>query len=116
MKAVIRWFVMMSARYPQLSRIIVFDGNDNGTRGEYVAERLVGPFYMLMNELIAGAKAEGTVVDIAPRTLFFMITHGGSFPMALPALTNRFPGGDISRPASLKKHAEAVIELVFNVS
>lgn len=113
MKAVIRWFVAMSARWPQLSRIIVFDGNDEGVRGRYVAERLVGPFYALMNELITGAKLEGTIVDASPRTIFFMITHGGSFPMALPVLTNSFPGGDIKDTDNLKAHAEAIIHLVF---
>lgn len=116
MKAVIRWFIIISARYPELSRIIVFDGNDDGTRGQYVAERLVEPFYALMSELIAGAKSEGTIADVAPRTIFFMITHGGSFPMALPALTNKFPGGDISKPANLSKHGDAIIDLIFSGS
>lgn len=116
MKAVIRWFIQISARHPQLSRIIVLDGNDEGTRGQYVTERLVGPFYALMDELIADAKSEGTIVDAEPRTIFFMITHGGSFPMALPVLTNKFPGGDISQPGNLEKHAEAIINLVFSGS
>lgn len=114
MKVVIRWFVDMSARWPQLSRIIVFDGNTDGERGQYVAERLIKPFYVLVGQLIEGAKAEGTIVDVAPRTIFFMITHGGSFPMALPELTNKFPGGDIGSPGNLKKHADAIIALIFN--
>ena len=113
MEGVIRWFIDMSARHPQLSRIIVFEGNDDGPRGQYVAERLVSPFFALMEGLIAGAKTEGTVVDASPRTIFFMITHGGSFPMALPVLTNRFPGGDISKPASLRKHADDIVNLIF---
>lgn len=113
MKAVIRWFIIMSARHPQLSRIIVFDGNDEGARGQHVAKRLVEPFYGLMSELITGAKIEGTIANVTPRTIFFMITHGGSFPMALPALTNRLPGGDISKPVNLRKHSEAIIDLLF---
>lgn len=113
MKAVIHWFVRMSARWPELSRIIAFDGNDEGVRGQYIAERLVGPFFAAMDGLIVGAKAEGTIVDVSPRTIFFMITHGGSFPMALPVLTNRFPGGDIEDSGNLKAHAEAIILLVF---
>lgn len=113
MKAVIRWFVDISARVPELSRIIVFEGNNEGSRGDYVTSHLVQPFYALMAELIAGAQAEGTIGDIAPRTLFFMITHGGSFPMALPALTNAFPGGNISDAKALDAHADTIISLIF---
>ena len=43
-----------------------------------------------------------------------MITHGGSFPMALSALTNAFPGGDITTDKALKAHGDAIIKLIFN--
>mgnify|MGYP003640640273 FL=1 len=43
-----------------------------------------------------------------------MITHGGSFPIALPALTNAFPGGDISKLANLTAHAEALIASILS--
>ncbi|MEP3050992.1 MAG: TetR/AcrR family transcriptional regulator [Erythrobacter sp.] len=113
LKAAIRWFVDMSSRWPQISRIIVFEGNADEDRRNYVTGRLVQPFYVLMEMMIRGAKAEGAIGDISTRTLFFMITHGGSFPMALPELTNAFPGGDIGRPQNLKTHAEAIIAMVF---
>jgi len=113
MKAVVRWFVDMSARRPQVSRIIAFDGNNDGMRGDYIAEKLVSPFYMVIGSLIEGARTEGTLIDMSPRTLFFMITHGGSFPMVLPVLTNRFPGGDIMESENLERHADAMIKLIF---
>ena len=71
LKAVIKWFVDMSARWPQLSRIIVFDGNDHGSRGKYVATALVKPFYSLMSDLIDRSKQEGSIADVPTRTLFF---------------------------------------------
>lgn len=113
LKSTIRAFLELSAQWPQLSRIIVFDGSSNDYRATFIAKHLIAPFYRMMAKLIAGAKAEGSVPDVANRTIFFMITHGGSFPMALPALTNKFPGGNINSPASLRKHADAVIELIF---
>lgn len=114
LKAVIRWFVDMSARHPYLSRIIVLDGDKEDVRGKHIAAHLIGPFYELLSALIAGAKEEGQVPDVAVRTVFFMITHGGSFPMAMPALTNAFPGGDITSKRALKAHADAIIALVMN--
>jgi AcrR family transcriptional regulator len=114
MKAAIRWFVDMSARWPQVSRIIVFEGDGDEARRDYVIGRLVRPFYILMEMMIRGAKAEGAIKDISTRTVFFMITHGGSFPMALPSLTNAFPGGDITRSENLKTHADAIIAMVFS--
>jgi hypothetical protein len=41
-----------------------------------------------------------------------MITHDGSFPMALPALTNVIPGGDINARDGLTAHADAIIALI----
>lgn len=113
LKAVIRWFVDMSARYPQLSRIIVLDGDKSDARGQFIAESVVGPFYKVLAKLIAAAKREGCMPDVATRTIFFMITHGGSFPMAIPALTNAFPGGEINSARALGAHADAVIALVM---
>lgn len=113
LKAVIRFFISFSAKWPQVSRVIVFDGNTESARGEYITTQLVRPFYQLLSTLIEAAKAEGTIDDIAPRTLFFMITHGGAFPMALPALTNALPGGDINAEQNLKAHSESIIQLIF---
>lgn len=114
LKALIRAFVIASARWPQVSRIIVFDGDKSDARGAFITDQLVTPFYTLLSELIEGAKVEGTVPPVSTRTIFFIITHGGSFPMALPALTNAFPGGDISSETGLKAHADAIIELILS--
>ncbi len=116
LKAIIRAFVMTSARWPQISRIIVFDGDKSDARSKFIESRLVGPFYDLMADLIEGAKREGAVPDVSVRTIFFMITHGGSFPMALRNLTNAFPGGDIASRDALDAHADAIIALIMRVS
>lgn len=113
-KALIRAFVIASARWPQVSRVIVFDGDKSDARGEFIKNQFVAPFYHLLSELIEGAKAEGTIHDVSTRTIFFMITHGGSFPMALPALTNAFPGDDIESATGLTAHADAIVDLIFN--
>lgn len=113
LKALIKAFVMASGRWPQVSRIIVFDGDKSDARGAFITNQLVAPFYKLLSELIEDAKAEGSVPLVSTRTIFFMITHGGSFPMALPALTNAFPGDDISSQAGLSAHADAIVELIF---
>jgi len=86
LKSVIRAFIHASADWPQVSRIIVFDGNKTDKRGTFITNRLVTPFYKTLSNLIAEAKFDGTIPTVSDRTIFFMITHGGSFPMALPAL------------------------------
>ena len=113
LKSVVRAFVYASARWPQMSRIIVFDGDKSDERGTFIATRLVGPFFKTLSRLIAGAKAEGTIPNVSDRTIFFMITHGGSFPMALPVLTNALPGGNIKSAKALSAHADAIIALIF---
>lgn len=113
LKAAIRWFVDISARWPQISRMIVFDGNDDSARARYIARKWVRPFYAYMEGLIRGAQAEGALPDVAIRTTFFLIAHGGSFPMALPELTNKFPGGDIASAEALRDHADSIITSLF---
>lgn len=115
LKSAIRWFVDISSRWPQVSRMIVFDSSQEGPRCTHTAERLVRPFYAQMEVLIEGAKAEGALPNVSNRTIFFMIAHGSSFPMALPALTNAFPGGDITDTDALRAHAEAIIKLIFRI-
>ena len=113
LKNTIRAFVLASARWPQVSRIIVFDGNKEDQRGVFIAKHMVTPFYRILSELIARAVSQGSIPNVSPRTIFFMITHGGSFPMALPALTNALPGEDINSTKGLNAHAEAIIALLF---
>ncbi|MEM9178474.1 MAG: TetR/AcrR family transcriptional regulator [Pseudomonadota bacterium] len=113
LKSLIRAFVIASAQWPQVSRVIVFDGDKSDARGEFIKNQFIAPFFHLLSDLIEGAKSEGTIPDVSTRTIFFMITHGGSFPMALPALTNAFPGGDIESKSGLSAHAEAIVDLIF---
>ncbi len=113
LKSLIRAFIIASAKWPQVSRIIVFDGDKSDERGAFITNQLVAPFYQVLTEFVEGAKAEGSVPKVSTRTIFFMITHGGSFPMALPALTNSFPGEDISSEDGLKAHADAIIQLIL---
>ncbi len=116
LKDAIRDFIAMSAKWPQLSRIIVFDGDKTDNRGKYIAQHVVQPFYKRLSKLIRGAKKEGAIPNVSERTLFFMITHGGSFPMAMSALTNSFPGGDIKTPKAVKAHGDAIIALIFHTN
>ncbi|WP_270729206.1 TetR/AcrR family transcriptional regulator [Shimia sp. Alg240-R146] len=113
LKAIIHAFVHTSAKWPQVSRVIVFDGDKNDARGDAIHNYFVAPFYAGLTDLIAKAVAEGCIADVSPRTVFFMITHGGSFPMALPALTNRFEGGDILSHDAIAAHADAIIALLI---
>ena len=113
LKEAIRWFIKMSANRPWLARIIVFESSHGNERADFIAENVVGPAFSLMKDLIGKAIAEGLIVNVEPRTIFFMITHGGSFPMSMPELTNSFPGGDIRDPQVLEEHAESIIRLLL---
>jgi AcrR family transcriptional regulator len=110
---VIRWYVDLSARYPGLSRLMVAESSHKGARQRAISRVIVQPFYDVMSGLIEAAKAHGVVPDVPTRTLFFLITHGASFPMSIPALTNDLPGPNISKPDSLAEHTESFIRLII---
>lgn len=116
LKSLIRAFIAASARWPQMSRVIVHDGSKQNERSDFLQKHLILPFYTALGGLITGAKFEGSLPNISNRTVFFMITHGASFPMALPILTNAIEGGDIETSDALHAHSEAVIELLFHQS
>lgn len=113
LKTIIRWFVEMSARRPYLSRIIVLEGSLDNDRAKFIATDVIGPFYQILSRLLGDAKKAGHVPEISNRTIFFMITHGGSFPMSMPTLTNSLPGGDIRSARALKRHSESIITLIL---
>lgn len=113
LKSLIRAFVFASAQWPQVSRVIVFDGNQSDARGDFIKNRFVAPFFHLLSGLIDGVKSEGMMSDISTRTVFFMLTHGGSFPMAIPGLTNALPGEDILSAKGLQDHADAIVSLLL---
>lgn len=110
---VIRWYIDVSARYPGLSRLMVAESSRKSERQRVISQIIVQPFYDLMAGLIEAAKAHGVVPDVSTRTLFFLITHGASFPMSIPALTNDLPGPNISKPAALDDHTESFIRLII---
>lgn len=113
LKSLITTFLFTSAQWPQVSRVIVFDGDKSDARGEFIKTRFVAPFYHLLSDLIDDAKTEGMIADVSTRTIFFMLTHGGSFPMSIPVLTNALPGGDIRSPEGIREHAEAIVRLLL---
>ena len=113
LKTIIKWFVHISSDWPQLSRLIIFDGYEETKRTDYIAGNVLGRFYAILEELSEAAQREGTLPPISLRTLFFTITHAGSLPMALQVLTNRLPGGDISKQAVVEDHADSLIKLLF---
>ncbi|MEP4485511.1 MAG: TetR/AcrR family transcriptional regulator [Halioglobus sp.] len=113
LRVVIRWFIMMSARRPYLSRIIAQEGNQADGRAEFLAQQLIAPFYELITNLVRAAKKRACIPDVDDRTLFFMITHGGSFPMSIPVITNEFPGDEICSNKALNLHADSIIKLII---
>jgi hypothetical protein len=92
---------------------MVAESSHKGERQRVISRVIVQPFYDLMAGLIEAAKAHDVVLDVSTRTLFFLITHGASFPMSIPALTNDLPGPDISRPAALAEHTESFVRLII---
>ncbi len=113
LKAVIRANLIAASKWPQVSRIIVFEGNRSDARGAFIQTRFVAPFHYLISEFIDGAKSEGRLPDVSTRTIFFMIAHGGAFPMALPALANSIPGEDIGSEQGLEAHINAILALLI---
>ena len=113
LKHIIRWFIAISAEWPQLSRLVIFEGFEESSRSEFIGENVMQNFFRMLNELSAEAYLEGSLPQVPTRSLFFTITHAGSMPMALPALTSKLPGGPIASNECVNEHADALIRMLF---
>jgi AcrR family transcriptional regulator len=114
LKAHIQWFIQLSAEKPQLSMILLTECKSQSERSQFLIQHVVTPLYESMVQAIQDVQTEGKVVKVCTRTLFFLITHGGALPLAVPNLTNALPGGDIQTQDALEKHTEAIISLIIH--
>lgn len=115
LKLCICWYLDFSARWPQLSRIMIAESGDDNRRAHYIHEAWLTPLHQWFDHLIRRAKSEGKIVDVSPDALFLMIIYATAYPMALPGPSRAFARWDSSEPKALNAHAAMWLKLLFKV-
>ena len=113
LKSYVRNFVHMSAKFPELGKIIFNEGNIRGKRLDYIIQ-CGAPIHRAIDPVFHAVQKEGllTKYDTHDKFFFLLITIG-MMPMAVSSLADEFCGGKIRSEDGTREHADLVISILF---
>lgn len=85
-----RAFVMASSRRPHIGRLMNNEGLVDSPRLDGIFRRFVEPAMRVTTQLMDRLAAEGRIVRVSERLVFFMLVQGGSMPFTMSAMAARF--------------------------
>jgi AcrR family transcriptional regulator len=106
-------FIEVSARRPEMSRLVRVEASLGGPRLEYLFERFVSPSLLPFATLVTKLQAEGRMRPVPMGTLFFLITDGATAPFAHRPLAALVGIADPTDPTTVRAHARAVADLLI---
>ncbi|MEM9257755.1 MAG: TetR/AcrR family transcriptional regulator [Pseudomonadota bacterium] len=110
----IRVSVKLSARFPGCVRILLDEGAQGGERLDYLLSEYLDPIGKAWVEAIAQLDESAGIQPPDARTLFFLITFGGSIPFCAPALSAHFEGEPLESDPAIERHADLVANLLVD--
>ena len=110
----IRVSVRLSARYPGCVRILLDEGAQGGERLNYLLSKYLDPIGKAWVQAIEGLGDRSGIEAPDSRTLFFLITFGGSIPFCAPALAAYFDGEPLQSEEAVESHADMVANLLVD--
>jgi TetR/AcrR family transcriptional regulator len=114
LRSFIRTFVKVSARRPELVRIIDGESAQPSDRLDYLCAAYILPMADRIRPPYEQLLADGAIRAIPPETIYYMITSGGAGLYANDAMTSRL-FGELSRTESdIDRHADAAADLLVN--
>jgi AcrR family transcriptional regulator len=106
-------FIEVTARRPEMTRLINIEASVGGTRLNYLFEKFIAPCLLPANALARKLQAEGKMRPVPLGTLFFLITHGAAAPAAHQPLAALLGIADPTDPKTVRLHARIVAELLI---
>ena len=106
----VRAFLVVSARYPALARLMNLEGLVPSARLDRIYDGFIAPAVALIEPSLVRLAADGRFRAVPTRTVYFLIAYGAAAPYALRALSARFDAVD--GPLDDVAHAEAMADLI----
>lgn len=85
-----RAFVLASSRRPHIGRLMNSEGLVESRRLGMIFHRFVEPAMRVTSQLMDRLAAEGRIVRVSERVVFFMLVQGGSMPFTMAGISERF--------------------------
>lgn len=109
---VIRNFVLASAKYPQVQRIMLDEGKREESRLQWLSENYVAPIKDAIGHILVRAQKEGHLVDLTPATFHYTLL-GSSSIFAMSAECRILFQMDPFASAIAENHAESIVRLII---
>ncbi|MEM7568332.1 MAG: TetR/AcrR family transcriptional regulator [Pseudomonadota bacterium] len=110
----IRISVKLSARFPGCIKILLDEGAEGGERLDYLLSKYLDPAGKAWVHAVDQLGEGSGVEPPDSRTLFFLITFGGTIPFCAPALAAHFEGEALDTQAAIDRHADMVANLLVD--
>lgn len=109
----IEQFVRLSARLPQIHRIMTMEGNHSTPRINWVINNHLRDHYMRIRDLIKQGQADGAVRECDAARLYYFIIGGGGTTYSLSVEYKALTGRDVFSEAEIYRNIAFLFEVVF---
>ena len=111
--AFIEQFVRMSARTPQIHRILTMESNQGTARLDWVIEHFLRGHFTMARDLIRRGQEEGSVRQCDPARLYYHIIGAGGTPFTIWTEYKALTGRDVFSEAEILRNIAFIYEIVF---
>lgn len=111
--AYIDQFVRMSARQPQIHRILTTEGNQETVRLQWLIDNMIRWHFTAVRDLIRRGQAEGTVRECDAARLYYLIIGAGGTPFTLATEYKATTGRDVFSESEILRNIAFIYEMVF---
>ena len=109
----IEQFVRLSARSPQIHRIMTMEGNQDTPRLRWLIDNHLRTHFNRVRDIIRQGQADGTVRDCDASRLYYYIIGGGGTLYTLSMEYREMTGRDVFSEAEILRNTAFLYETVF---
>jgi TetR/AcrR family transcriptional regulator len=113
LRVFIEQFVRMSARQPQIHRILTMESNQGTKRLRWVIDHYLRKHYAWVRDLIRRGQTEGSVRECDPARLYYHIVGAGGTPFTISTEYKELTGRDVFSEAEILRNIAFIYEIVF---
>jgi len=113
LRTFIEQFVRLSARFPQVHRIMTMEGNQDTSRLRWLIDNHLQNHFTAVRDLIRQGQVDGTVRDCDAARLYYYIIGGGGTLYTLSTEYKELTGRDVFSEAEILRNTAFLYETVF---
>lgn len=106
-------FVRMSAKFPQVHRILTMESNQGTPRLAWIIDHFLRDHFLFMKEVITRGQAAGLVRQCDPARLYYLIIGAGGTPFTVWNEYAELTGRDVFSDAEIYRIIAFIHEIVF---